>query len=162
MKNNSLIVFVLIFCSLFLQKTHAVEYGETDTNSLKTKIPSFVKPEFDYWMRDTWVTTGPDGYYYMTGTTADPERQFSGQPHCWDWNDGLYLWKSKNLKKWEAVGLIWSMERDGRKILKFILKERNILQSQLMEILWIIGFMHYGHRNCIISRALKIGLSLHA
>lgn len=113
MKKSSLIVFVLIFYLSFLQQMHAVKYGETDTNNQKTQIPSFVKPEFNYWMRDTWVTMGPDGYYYMTGTTADPDRQFSGEPHCWDWNDGLYLWKSKNLKKWEAVGLIWSMERDG-------------------------------------------------
>ena len=64
-------------------------------------------------MRDTWTTLGPDGYYYMTGTTATPERHFPGQLHCWDWNDGLYLWRSKDMKTWEARGLIWSMERDG-------------------------------------------------
>ena len=91
----------------------AQEYGAADTREPKTRIPSFVKPEFDYWMRDTWVTLGPNGYYYMTGTTVAPNRIFRGQLHCWDWNDGLYLWRSKDMKTWESCGLIWSLERDG-------------------------------------------------
>ncbi|WP_367183805.1 family 43 glycosylhydrolase [uncultured Bacteroides sp.] len=89
------------------------KYGDADTNNKELKVPKSVKPAFDYWMRDTWVTLGPDGYYYMTGTTADPNRKFVGQIHCWDWNDGLYLWRSKDLKNWESRGLIWSMEKDG-------------------------------------------------
>lgn len=92
---------------------YAVKYGQANTNNPDTRIPACVEPEFDYWMRDTWVTLGPDGYYYMTGTTATPTREFSGQQHCWDWNDGLYLWRSKDMKTWESCGLIWSMERDG-------------------------------------------------
>ncbi|MDR1683342.1 MAG: family 43 glycosylhydrolase, partial [Candidatus Symbiothrix sp.] len=88
-------------------------YGSTDTTDPETQIPATLKPAFDYWMRDTWVTFGPDGYYYMTGTTADPNRPFAGQTHCWDWNDGLYLFRSKDLQQWEHQGLIWSMEKDG-------------------------------------------------
>ncbi|MDR2146026.1 MAG: family 43 glycosylhydrolase, partial [Tannerella sp.] len=33
--------------------------------------------------------------------------------HCWDWNDGLYLFRSLDMKQWEPMGLIWSMEKDG-------------------------------------------------
>jgi beta-xylosidase len=68
----------------------------------------------DQWMRDTYVMTGPDGYYYMTGTTATPGRVFpSGQVHCWDYNDGVYMWRSKNLRQWEPMGLVWGFDRDA-------------------------------------------------
>ncbi len=92
---------------------NATNYGKANTRDPKTAIPSCAKPAFDYWMRDTWVTLGPDGFYYMTGTTATPDRTFPGQIHCWDWNDGLYLWRSKDLKTWESRGLIWSLDKDA-------------------------------------------------
>lgn len=77
-------------------------------------VPSSVSPIMDHWMRDTYVMTGPDGYYYMTGTTATPGRYFpTGNIHCWDYNDGLYLWRSKDMKQWEAMGLIWSFDKDA-------------------------------------------------
>ena len=111
---NLVKTFILSVCLLTMAfSIFAQEYGAADTREPKTRIPSFVKPEFDYWMRDTWVTLGPNGYYYMTGTTVAPNRIFRGQLHCWDWNDGLYLWRSKDMKTWESCGLIWSLERDG-------------------------------------------------
>lgn len=77
-------------------------------------VPSSVVPVMDQWMRDTYVMTGPDGYYYMTGTTATPGRVFpSGQVHCWDYNDGLYMWRSKNLRQWQPMGLVWGFDRDA-------------------------------------------------
>lgn len=76
--------------------------------------PSTLKPVIDTWMRDTYVMAGPDGNYYMTGTTATPGRDFpSGRIHCWDYNDGLYLWRSKDLKNWDSLGLIWSFDKDA-------------------------------------------------
>lgn len=76
-------------------------------------VPRSVKPILDVWMRDTYVMHGPDGYYYLTGTTATPDRSFPGQVHCWDYNDGLYLWRSADLKNWEAMGRIWSFDEDA-------------------------------------------------
>ncbi len=107
---------ITVFCGLFFsctQSTEALSYGDADTHNAETKIPKEVKPLIDYWMRDTWITLGDDDTYYMIGTTADPHREFAGQVHCWDWNDGLYLFRSTDLKNWEAMGLIWSMEKDG-------------------------------------------------
>lgn len=76
--------------------------------------PATIAPIIDTWMRDTYVMTGPDGYYYLTGTTATPGRAFNGDRiHCWDYNDGLYLWRSKDLKQWESMGLIWSFDKDA-------------------------------------------------
>ena len=113
MKQTNLILILLSYILISQCKKEQQPYGAADTNDPKTKIPTSVKPAFDHWMRDTWVTLGEDGYYYMTGTTADPNRTFDGQTHCWDWNDGLYLFRSKDLKVWEDMGLIWSMEKDG-------------------------------------------------
>lgn len=77
-------------------------------------VPAVVTPILDHWMRDTFVMHGPDGYYYMTGTTATPGRHFpNGEPHCWDYNDGLYLWRSKDMKDWQSMGRIWSFEEDA-------------------------------------------------
>lgn len=105
---------IIPILSLFVViNVFAGSYGDANTNDNKTKIPNFVKPAFDYWMRDTWVMLGPDDYYYLTGTTADMSRKYPGQIHCWDWNDGIYLWKSKDMKDWESCGMIWSIERDG-------------------------------------------------
>jgi len=88
-------------------------YGVANTSDMATRIPATVTPIMDYWMRDTWITFGPDGYYYMIGTTADPDRKFEGQTHCWDWNDGLYMFRSSNLADWENLGRIWSLADDG-------------------------------------------------
>lgn len=77
-------------------------------------VPACVKPILNYWMRDAFIMFGPDGYYYMTGTTATPGRKFpNGILHCWDYNDGIYLWKSKDMKIWHEIGLIWSFDKDA-------------------------------------------------
>lgn len=77
-------------------------------------VPSTVKPILDIWMRDTYVMDGPDGYFYLTGTTATPGREFpNGNIHCWDYNDGLYLWRSRDMKSWESMGRIWSFDDDA-------------------------------------------------
>lgn len=57
-------------------------------------------PLFDYPVRDTCVCLGPDGTYYLTGTT--------GYPTWWGDNDGIRMWKSTDLKTWTAMGLVWS------------------------------------------------------
>lgn len=76
-------------------------------------VPASVKPILNVWMRDTYVTKGPDGYFYLTGTTATPGRYFPGQIHCWDYNDGLYMWKSRDMKNWTPMGLVWSFDKDA-------------------------------------------------
>lgn len=77
-------------------------------------VPSSVVPLFDTWIRDTYVMRGPDNTYYLTGTTATPGRNFpNGNIHCWDYNDGIYLWKSTDLIHWNELGRVWSFDNDG-------------------------------------------------
>jgi len=77
-------------------------------------VPGCVKPILDHWMRDAFIMYGPDGYYYLTGTTVTPGRFFpKGNPHCWDYNDGIYLWRSRDMQHWDSVGRIWSFDKDA-------------------------------------------------
>ena len=71
-----------------------------------TDAPSVnrLKPLFDFPVRDTSVCLGPDKTYYLIGTT--------GAPAWWNTNEGIRMWKSKDLKTWEALGLVWSFEKD--------------------------------------------------
>lgn len=88
-------------------------YGNADITNPEQSILLETPILFDHWLRDTWIAVGPDNTYYLTGTTAATNRNYNKEPHCWDWNDGIYLWKSKDLKNWESMGLIWSFEKDA-------------------------------------------------
>jgi Glutaminase A six helical-hairpin domain/Domain of unknown function (DUF5127)/Glycosyl hydrolases family 43/Domain of unknown function (DUF4964) len=80
-----------------LQPSNAPAPGAASARSLK--------PLFDFPVRDTCICLGPDGTYYLTGTT--------GYPTWWDTNDGIHIWKSKDLKSWQPLGLVWSFEKDA-------------------------------------------------
>jgi hypothetical protein len=109
---------VVLFTTAFAQTDsrtakHTFSDPKAPIGNTSLTVPSTVKPILDVWMRDTYVTKGPDDYFYMTGTTATPGRYFPGQTHCWDYNDGLYLWRSRDLKKWESMGAIWTFANDA-------------------------------------------------
>ncbi|MDR1010621.1 MAG: family 43 glycosylhydrolase [Opitutaceae bacterium] len=72
------------------------------------------------WIRDPYIVPGPDGYYYLTGTTPDP-----GDPreHNDPFNTGLKttsivgssvrVWRSKDLIDWEYLGEPFKLARDS-------------------------------------------------
>jgi xylan 1,4-beta-xylosidase len=55
-------------------------------------------------VRDPWILAAPDGYFYLTGTTAGSH-----------WGDtiGVHLWRSIDLTNWEALGFVWDLYKDG-------------------------------------------------
>jgi hypothetical protein len=63
-----------------------------------------IKPIWDVHMRDTVITVGGDGNYYMTGSTGN---------NIWNYNDGIEIYRSKDLRTWSYLGLVWSIEKDG-------------------------------------------------
>jgi hypothetical protein len=63
-----------------------------------------IKPIWNIHLRDTVIRLAPDGYYYMIGTTGD---------NCWLANDGIELWRSKDLQHWKYLGFVWGIDRDG-------------------------------------------------
>jgi hypothetical protein len=77
-----------------------------DINPSLSPLPSVkFEPLFDFPVRDTDVCPGPDQTYYLTGTT--------GHPTWWKTNEGIRVWKSKDLKTWEPLGLVWSFVKDA-------------------------------------------------
>ena len=73
-------------------------------SAVKNGLLPPILPLIDVHVRDTIVCLGGDGHYYMTGSTGD---------NIWAFNDGVELWRSPDLKKWEYLGLVWSVEKDG-------------------------------------------------
>jgi len=87
-----------------------MNYGEVDIRDPRTQIPASARVLFDDWMRDPHICAAPDGCYYLTGTTREP-----GSPDgkAGMWSDGVRVWRSPDLKTWEPLGLVWSLDRDG-------------------------------------------------
>ncbi len=56
-------------------------------------------------IRDPFVMRAPDGWYYLTGTTAGSH---------WGETIGIHLWRSRDLVEWEPMGFVWDLYRDGK------------------------------------------------
>lgn len=56
-------------------------------------------------IRDTFVYPAPDGWYYLTGTTARPGGTF------WQNTNGILLWRSKDLSVWESLGKVFDYQQ---------------------------------------------------
>src|SRR5579875_3760033 len=71
---------------------------------------------FDFPLRDPNISTGPDGTFYLVATTASAHKQVS----MWWENDGVRMWKSKDLVQWYSItgpgephGFVWTFDKDG-------------------------------------------------
>lgn len=72
-----------------------------------------LKPLVDVAFRDTSICMGEDGMYYLTGTTANIPGRPEVKDGWWYVNEGIRIWQSRDLKTWEALGLVWSLEKDA-------------------------------------------------
>jgi len=63
-----------------------------------------IHPLLELHMRDTYITRGGDGNFYMTGTTGD---------NPWWFNDGIELWRSRDLQRWTYIGQVWNINVEG-------------------------------------------------
>lgn len=81
-------------------------WGEAATGAAVDKglLPP-IHPLMELQLRDTQICIGGDGAYYMTGSTGG---------NIWAFNDGVELWRSENLSDWAYLGLVWSLDREGR------------------------------------------------
>jgi len=61
-----------------------------------------VQPLLDHPLRDPSICKGPDGWYYLTGTDGTPILPEYG-PVDFQNNDGIRVWRSKDLENWEFV-----------------------------------------------------------
>ena len=72
---------------------------------------------FNHWVRDPYILNAPDGYYYMVGTTERTSFPrgvpVSANANGWWFNDGVPLWRSKDLVQWETMGYVWNLDKDA-------------------------------------------------
>jgi hypothetical protein len=73
-------------------------------SAVRNGLLPLLSPMLEVHVRDTIICLGDDGNYYMTGSTGD---------NIWAFNDGVELWKSADLKSWQYLGLVWSVEQHG-------------------------------------------------
>jgi xylan 1,4-beta-xylosidase len=73
-------------------------------SAIKDGLLPNLRPIWELHLRDTIICLGGDGNYYMTGSSGD---------NIWDRNDGIELWRSTDLQKWDYLGSVWSIEKDG-------------------------------------------------
>jgi xylan 1,4-beta-xylosidase len=78
---------------VFVGTASAAEKSALTTSDSMKDLKSSFRLLFDGWMRDPSICLGPDGVYYLTGTT-------SGE-NC------IRIWKSRDLKKWEKLDFEW-------------------------------------------------------
>jgi xylan 1,4-beta-xylosidase len=81
------------FQGLFLDTVEA----EYTTEVVPNDRPLAIRRLMDTPLRDTSICRGPDGTWYLTGT-VEP---------FWAYNEGIKLWRSKDLVTWEPLGLVW-------------------------------------------------------
>lgn len=61
----------------------------------------------NFWIRDPYITMGPDGYYYLTGTiSANTETRAKES----DDKPGVRIWRSRDLIDWEFYGKVYTPE----------------------------------------------------
>ncbi len=116
--------------------------GMATGSVIKNGLLPPVKPLLELHLRDTVICLGGDGNYYMTGSSGD---------NIWDRNDGVELWKSKDLKNWSYLGLVWSIEKDGTWE-----KEWRILHDRLTRNVWAPE-IHYIKKNYYIALSMAPG-----
>ncbi len=72
--------------------------------AVQSRILPAIKPLVDVQVRDTIVCRGGDGNFYLTGSTGE---------NIWAYNRGVELWKSPDLVKWQYLGLVWDLDKEG-------------------------------------------------
>lgn len=97
MNKPSLVVLLAMLSTLCFGQGHRPEVA------LSTRQ---VQPIVDTPLRDPAICRGPDGTYYLTGTSATAGDFLN--------NEGIRLWKSRDLLRWEPVGKVWDLAKDAQ------------------------------------------------
>jgi xylan 1,4-beta-xylosidase len=103
MKRPTLPALIAAVQLVLLISLHAAESDpsppRSSSNPAPIGPPAGLRRLLDTPLRDPSICRGPDGIYYLTGTS---------QPF-WGYNNqnGIRLWKSKDLRTWKPLGTVW-------------------------------------------------------
>ena len=101
-----------------------------------------IKPIWDVFMRDAVIILGGDGNYYMTGSTGR---------NIWSHNDGIEIYRSNNLKKWDYLGVVWNIEKEGGWE-----KYWRVRHNHPVRVIWAPE-LHYINHNYYIAFSMPPG-----
>lgn len=96
MKRTGGIIFA---ATLLLAPWVALHAAESRAALTTTDQLAGMRKLFDTPLRDPSICRGPDGVFYLTGT-SEPFWGFNNE-------NGIRLWKSKDLATWEPLGTVW-------------------------------------------------------
>ena len=122
---------------------HIVTSGLTTRSAVTSGMLPPIKPLMEVQVRDTVMTVGGDGNYYMTGSTGE---------NIWAFNDGVELWRSPDLKTWTYMGLVWSLEKEGTAWEK----QTRTMHDKPVRDIWAPE-IHYIHHNYFICLSMAPG-----
>jgi xylan 1,4-beta-xylosidase len=107
-----------------------------------------LRPLWDLHLRDTSICLGEDGNYYMTGSTGD---------NIWDLNDGIELYRSKDLHTWDYLGLVWSVDLQGtwEKQLRYVWAPEIHIINHTFVIAYCMSGGDHGGTGLLISKGGK-------
>jgi len=121
------------------------------THAQQSETMPLIQPLFEHALRDPSICVGPDGTYYLTGTTANNPAGSSDTTGWWYVNEGIRIWKSQDLKKWEPMGLVWDVDKDAtwakRVELKNGIRRRAVWAPEISYMkgtFWLTYSMNYG------------------
>ena len=118
---------------------------ENAIDSIEPPMP-LVSPLFKYHLRDVAVCKGPEGKYYLTGTTDDN----------WGVADGIRVWESSDLKNWQIIGddgFVWTFSKDASNNAQRKIKKIN---GRLVRGIWAPE-IHYLNNNFWITYSVSGG-----
>ncbi len=110
--------------------------------SVKSGLIPDIKPIWDVNMRDAVIILGGDGNYYLTGSTGRS---------IWKYNDGIELYRSSDLKTWDYLGLVWTIEKGGG--WEKLWRTRH---DKPVRAIWAPE-LHYIHKNYYIAVSMPPG-----
>jgi len=127
MKQSRIIAVALALCALSADTTPASQAEPTpqrrarhalelrmDAATIRAGLKSYDRALHIKagWIRDPYIMLAPDGYYYLTGTTPNPdEPREQSDPYNTGLGGGsivgyhLRIWRSKDLVSWEYLVL---------------------------------------------------------
>jgi len=92
MNKTKLIAFSVFILSAKFAFSQYLIYPDYDARLIQPLVNGLSHPH---------VCVAPDGWNYLTGTVGDPNEKFE--------NDGIYLWKSKDLTNWQELGKVFDV-----------------------------------------------------
>lgn len=92
MSQVRLLIFIILCTFSLALNAQFLVFPDYDAQPIEPVVEGLSHPH---------VCVATDGWYYLTGTVGEQKNHFE--------NDGIYLWKSKDLKEWKELGKVFDV-----------------------------------------------------